>query len=121
MHNWLNLYAEQIRRQEFADEALREQIIAQMLGERRASRHPLYALGKTLSGAGERLQARFRSHAGWAGVEGLHVTFSVGVAQCRFDDTPMRLMERADAALYRAKGEGRDMIRYEFNPPEARL
>ncbi|HEY0503446.1 MAG TPA: diguanylate cyclase [Lysobacter sp.] len=69
----------------------------------------------------ERLQARFRSQRDWADVSGLHVTFSVGVAQCRFDDTPMRLVERADAALYRAKGEGRDMIRFEFNPPEARL
>ncbi len=69
----------------------------------------------------ERLQARFRAHRDWAGVHGLHVSFSVGVAQCRCDDTPGRLMERADAALYRAKGEGRDMIRYEINAPEARL
>ena len=95
-------------------------LLARLGGEEFAMLLPDTTLAEAIAIC-ERLQARFRSHAGWAGVEGLHVTFSVGVAQCRFDDTPMRLMERADAALYRAKGEGRDMIRYEFNPPEARL
>jgi PleD family two-component response regulator len=54
-------------------------------------------------------------------VDGLRVTFSVGIAQCRFDDTPARLTERADAAMYRAKNQGRNIICVDANPPEARL
>lgn len=69
----------------------------------------------------ERLQETFERHATWAGVAGLRVTFSVGVAACRFDDTPARLLERADAAMYRAKNQGRNIICVDANPPEARL
>ena len=69
----------------------------------------------------ERMQATFEAHATWAGVDGLRVTFSVGIAECRFDDTPARLMERADAAMYRAKNQGRNIICVDANPPEARL
>ena len=39
---------------------------------------------------------------------GVRVTFSAGIAQCTEDDTPESLLERADAALYRAKAAGRD-------------
>ena len=59
----------------------------------------------------ERLQESFRARRQWAGVTGLQVTFSAGVAEFRPGDTPDRLAERADAALYRAKREGRDLIR----------
>ncbi|WP_396617522.1 diguanylate cyclase [Lysobacter soli] len=69
----------------------------------------------------ERMQHAFETHASWAGVDGLRVTFSVGIAQCRFDDTPARLLERADAAMYRAKNQGRNIICVDANPPEARL
>nr|WP_325063855.1 diguanylate cyclase [Lysobacter panacisoli] len=69
----------------------------------------------------ERLQQTFRAHGSWAGIDGLNVTFSVGVAECRFDDTPARLLERADAAMYRAKNLGRNVICYDENPPQARL
>jgi len=69
----------------------------------------------------ERMQEKFQTHALWAGVDGLRVTFSVGIAECRFDDTPARLMERADAAMYRAKNQGRNIICVDANPPEARL
>jgi len=69
----------------------------------------------------ERMQEKFQTHALWAGVHGLRVTFSVGIAECRFDDTPARLMERADAAMYRAKNQGRNIICVDANPPEARL
>lgn len=36
------------------------------------------------------------------------VTISVGASQLRDDDSPLRVLERADAALYRAKTEGRN-------------
>lgn len=39
---------------------------------------------------------------------GLRLTFSAGVARFGPDDTPETLLERADAALYRAKRAGRD-------------
>ncbi len=69
----------------------------------------------------ERLQDAFRRHCDWADVSGLQVTFSTGLAECRFDDTPLRLMERADAAMYRAKKQGRDVICVDANPPGQRL
>lgn len=69
----------------------------------------------------ERLQVTFRAHAPWAGIAELRVTFSVGVAECRQDDTPARLLERADAAMYRAKNQGRNVICFDENPPAARL
>jgi len=59
----------------------------------------------------ERLHARCSGLGGWAGAEGLRVTFSLGVSTCRADDTPEDLLRRADAALYRAKREGRDRVR----------
>lgn len=41
------------------------------------------------------------------------VTASLGVATCRPEDTPTTLLARADAALYRAKGAGRDRVEAE--------
>lgn len=38
-------------------------------------------------------------------------TISVGLAVCRADDTPERLVARADAALYEAKAGGRNQVR----------
>ena len=58
----------------------------------------------------ERLHAHFRAQAGWAGIEGLRVSFSLGVVARRDDDTPESLVERADTALYRAKDGGRDRV-----------
>ncbi|WP_254200163.1 ligand-binding sensor domain-containing diguanylate cyclase [Lysobacter sp. MMG2] len=69
----------------------------------------------------ERMQETFREHGEWVGVPGLHVTFSVGIAECRTDDTPARLLERADAAMYRAKKQGRNVICVDENPPGQRL
>jgi len=42
----------------------------------------------------------------------IHVTVSIGVASLREGDSPDALLAAADAALYRAKGEGRDRVCY---------
>lgn len=39
-----------------------------------------------------------------------HATLSVGIAQCRHAESSEALVERADAALYRAKAAGRDCV-----------
>ena len=44
-------------------------------------------------------------------------TFSAGVTQWRDGDDLDTMLHRADTALYRAKGEGRDRIAYD-RPPE---
>lgn len=59
MYSLTNLFAEQMRRQELLDEALREHALREVSGDPRASHQLLYALGKGLSKAGERLQARY--------------------------------------------------------------
>ncbi|WP_149202027.1 tetratricopeptide repeat-containing diguanylate cyclase [Actinotalea subterranea] len=48
----------------------------------------------------------------WDGVmPGEQVTVSIGVATCMFDTGAQELLSRADAALYRAKAEGRNQVR----------
>lgn len=58
----------------------------------------------------ERLQAAFHAHRDWAGLGDLQVTFSLGVVPLQAGDTREALYQRADAALYRAKREGRDRL-----------
>jgi diguanylate cyclase (GGDEF)-like protein len=53
-----------------------------------------------------------------AGGTEVEVRTSVGGASLHRDDTPLSLIERADAALYRAKGAGRD--RFEFMASDRR-
>ena len=55
---------------------------------------------------------RIRAHVAAADFgEGRRMTVSIGVAECPgHGDTPESLIESADAALYRAKGEGRDRV-----------
>jgi diguanylate cyclase (GGDEF)-like protein len=55
----------------------------------------------------ERLRAAVRDHAFPGGVR---LTVSAGVAELDPVDTEVSLLERADAALYRAKARGRDRV-----------
>ena len=57
----------------------------------------------------ERLRTRFHEQQSWAGVDGLRITFSAGLAESR-GEPDQALMQRADAALYQAKQSGRDRI-----------
>ncbi len=52
----------------------------------------------------------------WKG-ENLKITVSIGVAQSREGDTPYSILQRADAALYLAKAQGKNRVRSEFDLP----
>jgi diguanylate cyclase len=51
--------------------------------------------------------------------DGHRMTVSIGVATYHAGDVSMTLIERADAALYRAKRAGRDRVEVEWPPPNA--
>lgn len=58
-----------------------------------------------------RLREHFHNTHDWAGIEGLQVTFSAGLVCLSTDDaSPQHLIDRADAALYQAKHDGRDRV-----------
>ncbi|MEA3522274.1 MAG: GGDEF domain-containing protein [Campylobacterota bacterium] len=42
--------------------------------------------------------------------EQMSITLSVGLAHCRIDDTPTKIIDRADQALYKAKNMGKDQL-----------
>jgi diguanylate cyclase (GGDEF)-like protein len=51
------------------------------------------------------------SETEWSSMaDDLRVTYSAGVAQVRANDAPEDILARADAALYRAKGAGRNCV-----------
>jgi diguanylate cyclase (GGDEF)-like protein len=96
------------------------QAMAQILRERTRDADALARYGgeefvivcrhSTIDGAAEtaeRIRAAISGHE-FAGVG--HATASFGVAACCEGDTSENLMERADAALYRAKNAGRNRV-----------
>jgi diguanylate cyclase (GGDEF)-like protein len=61
---------------------------------------------------GEKMRRAVGNYAWEALAPGLRVTLSVGVASCDEKSEPHELLAAADTALYRAKHEGRDTVRY---------
>jgi len=59
--------------------------------------------------AAERIRRRVQEHAWSLHAEGLRLTVSAGVAAGAADDLPA-VLGRADAAMYRAKGAGRNRV-----------
>ena len=84
-------------------------LVARLGGEEFALLMPDTRLEEALP-ACERLQARTRAHRPWAGLEDLEVSFSLGLVELRPGEDAEDLYRRADAALYRAKREGRDRL-----------
>ena len=72
---------------------------------------PAAALGEAAA-IGERIRQRVQAHPFRVGSEDVAVTVSLGVAgHTRASmDSPEQLIEQADAALYRAKAEGRNRL-----------
>lgn len=58
----------------------------------------------------QRVLARLAQTRFAAGVDGLSVTCSAGLAECRGGESIVAAIERADKALYRAKHEGRNRL-----------
>lgn len=74
--------------------------------------------GATIEQARERAEQFATTLRDDRAVEGLQLTVSIGVSELeRGDDTPVRLLQRADAAVYRAKREGRDRVILADPPP----
>ncbi|WP_374562286.1 diguanylate cyclase [Ideonella sp.] len=73
-----------------------------------------FGAGLTLAralGVAERLRGTIERHA-WASMaDGLKVTMSLGLAECRDGETLADTLQRADAALYECKKGGRNQVR----------
>ena len=58
----------------------------------------------------ERLRVRCEDPANWVGRPELRVTFSAGLSAHKDGESMQQVIARADAALYRAKSEGRNRL-----------
>ncbi|HEV8303374.1 MAG TPA: GGDEF domain-containing protein [Gemmatimonadales bacterium] len=71
----------------------------------------LVMLLETTVATGQIVAERIRAQVAAADFGGRRMTVSIGVAECPVHgDTPEALIASADAALYQAKGEGRDRV-----------
>lgn len=61
----------------------------------------------------ERVRRRIKSDAIQSGNKQIRISLSLGIAEIRESDTVDSLIDRADAALYAAKRDGRDCLRLE--------
>lgn len=67
-----------------------------------------------------RLRASLREHPLDTCIGPLAVTFSAGIAEYRVGESASQVLARADAALYRAKANGRDRVEIDDGPaPDA--
>jgi diguanylate cyclase (GGDEF)-like protein len=71
----------------------------------------LVVLLETTTATAAVVAERIRAHVAAEPFSGGRMTVSIGVAECpAHGDTPESLIESADAALYEAKGKGRDRV-----------
>jgi diguanylate cyclase (GGDEF)-like protein len=71
----------------------------------------LVVLLETTTATAAVVAERIRAHVAAEAFSGGRMTVSIGVAECpAHGDTPESLIESADAALYEAKGKGRDRV-----------
>ena len=95
---------------------LQEQLrLSDRLGRWGGEEFLVMAAATPLPAAGE-LADRIRRAAADQECAGRRITLSLGVAQCRLDDTIDSLIQRADRALYAAKAGGRNRVCLEDDP-----
>jgi diguanylate cyclase (GGDEF)-like protein len=66
--------------------------------------------GEGAAKTAERLRKAVEEHVNYFDTYTINVTISLGVAVMREDDTPEKMIERADCALYEAKRSGRNKV-----------
>lgn len=93
-------------------------LVARLGGEEFALLLPGLGLAEAL-GVAERVRAGVGAWRLELGAEVTRVTISAGVAALRPAETASQLLARADAALYEAKGSGRDCVRAAATPVAA--
>lgn len=101
-----------------AGDAILQQFVATAMGFKRSTdllfryggEEFLLLMPMTKAATATLVGERLRSALQHAQFKPVGITASFGVAQLRDDETPHHMVERADEALYRAKGEGRNRV-----------